>query len=138
MGFIKALIGIPLILVFLIFAFVNNDMANFSLWPTDIEITVSLSVAIVFLVMAGYVAGCFFSWLSYAPIRRSLRQQKKQNKKLSREQQKLSKEVEGLQGNLDTLKAAVPPEPKLSIKDKIKQILSKVKKSQTSEEDKTL
>lgn len=48
MGFIKMLIGLPLLVVILVFAFVNNDLAVFNLWPFYIEITVSLSVAIVF------------------------------------------------------------------------------------------
>lgn len=114
MGFIKALIGIPFILIVLVFAFVNNDMANFSLWPTGIEITVSLSVAIVLLVLIGYFAGWLSTWMSYAPVRSALRAQKRQNKKLCKEQEKLTKEVEGLHGNIETLKASVPAPEKIS------------------------
>ena len=108
MGFIKALIGLPLAFVILVFAFVNNDMATFSLWPTGIEITVSLSVVIVFLIIIGYIIGWLFTWLSYSEVRSALRMHKKQNKKLSIEQEKLVKEVEGLHGNIETLKASVP------------------------------
>ena len=61
MGFIKVLVGLPIVLAVLVFAFVNNDMASFSLWPTGIEITGSLSVAIVFLVITGYIIGWFFT-----------------------------------------------------------------------------
>ena len=85
MGFIKALIGIPLALVILVFAFVNNDMAVFNLWPTGIEITVSLSVAIIFLLILGYLIGWLFTWLSYAKVRQALRTHKKQNKKFQQE-----------------------------------------------------
>ena len=123
MGFIKVLVGLPIVLDVLVFAFVNNDMASFSLWPTGIEITVSLSVAIVFLVITGYVIGWFFTWLSYAPVRKSLRDQKKQNKKLCKEQEKLAKEVEGLHGNIETLKASVPAvaeEKKPTFKERLK------------------
>lgn len=122
MGFVKFIIGLPCILVLLTFAFVNNDMATFSLWPTGIELTVSLSVAIVFLVLAGYFAGWFFTWLSYASIRSSLRAHKKQNKKLSKEQEKLVKEVEGLHGSIESLKAATPSNPKKSWKEKFKSV----------------
>lgn len=97
MGFIKMLIGLPLLVVILVFAFMNNDLATFNLWPFYIEITVSLSVAIVFFIFVGFVLGEFFSWLSYAPVRKALRNQKKQNRKLSKEQQKLVKEMETLQ-----------------------------------------
>ena len=120
MGFIKALIGLPLAFIVLVFAFVNNDMATFSLWPTAIEITVSLSVAIIFLLVLGYIIGWFFTWLSYMPLRKALRHQKKQNKKLSKEQEKLAKEVEGLQGNIESLRSSVPPEPKVSFKDRLR------------------
>ncbi len=120
MGFIKALIGLPLAFVVLVFAFVNNDMAAFSLWPTAIEITVSLSVAIIFLLVLGYIIGWFFTWLSYIPLRKALRHQKKQNKKLSKEQEKLAKEVEGLQGNIESLRSGVSPEPKVSLKERLK------------------
>ena len=120
MGFIKALIGLPLVLVVLIFAFVNNDMANFSLWPTDIEVTVAQSVAIVFFVVAGYICGWFFTWLSYAPIRYALRLQKKENKKLNKNKEKLEKEVEGLHDNIESLKASAPAEEKTPSLGKIK------------------
>ena len=95
MSFIKMLIGLPLIIVVLIFAFVNNDLVSFNLWPFYIEITVSQSVAIVFLLFFGFIWGKFDSWLSYSPVRRALRQQKKTNKKLNKEQLKLSEKVSG-------------------------------------------
>ena len=122
MGFIKMLIGIPLLAVILVFAFVNNDLATFNLWPFYIEITVSLSVAIVFFILFGFIIGEMFSWMSYAPVRRALRNQRKQNKKLSKEQTKLVKEVETLQGNLETLKEQTPPKPKLSLKERFKNL----------------
>lgn len=105
MGFIKALIGLPIFAILLLFAFVNNDLATFSLWPLSVEITVSLSVAILFLVIFGFLLGNFFSWLSYAPLRKDLRKQKKKNKKLSKQQKMLTETVSGLQGNLEQIKA---------------------------------
>lgn len=120
MGFIKALIRLIVLAVVLIFAFVNNDFANFNLWPFYIEVTVSLSVAIVFFVFFGFIWGKFDSWMSYAPVRSQLRRQKKQNKKLSKEQQKLTKEVEGLHENISTLKEEKKAAtPKISLKQKI-------------------
>ena len=105
MGFVKILIGLPIIIVILIFSFVNNDLSTFSLWPFDLEITVSWSVAILFFVVIGFWLGHLFSWMSYAPLRKDLRQQKKANKKLSKQQQILSETVSDLQGNLEQIKA---------------------------------
>lgn len=127
MAFIKMLIGLPLLAIVLVFAFVNNDLATFSLWPFYIEITVSLSVAIVFLLALGFVLGNFFSWLSYAPVRQALRKQKKHNKKLSHEHQKLTKEVEGLHEDIASLKEKAPKDdikPKPGIGSQIKNLFS--------------
>lgn len=134
MGFIKTLIGIPLLIVILVFAFVNNDLATFSLWPFYVEITVSLSVAIVFLLLVGFILGNFFCWLSYAPIRKALRVQKKQNRKLSKEQQKLTKEMEDLHENLANLKELEAQMPKVSRWEKFKNwFRSSDKKEEESE-----
>ena len=71
MSFVKMIIGLPLIVIIAVFAFVNNDMAVFSLWPFNMEITVSLSVAVIFFIVFGYIVGKLDSWLSYAPLRRA-------------------------------------------------------------------
>lgn len=105
MGFIKAIIGLPLLVIILIFAFVNNDLATFSLWPFSIEITVSLSVAVLFFIIFGFLLGSFFSWMSYAPVRKDLRKQRKKNKKLSKQQKILADTVSDLQGNLEQIRA---------------------------------
>lgn len=113
MGFIKLLIGLPILVVILMFAFFNNELATFNLMPFDFEITVPLSVAILFFIILGFFLGCFFSWISYAPVRKDLRQQKKENKKLSKQQQILTETVTGLQGDLELIKAekeALTPE----------------------------
>lgn len=130
MGFIKMLIGLPLLVVILVFAFVNNDLVTFDLWPFYIEITVSLSVAIVFFIIFGFIMGEFFSWLSYAPLRKALRQQKKQNKKLNKEQQRLVKEMEGLHENLENLKEIEAQMPKPSLGEKIKNLFRSKKNDQ--------
>lgn len=122
MGFIKWLVGLPILLVIAIFAFVNNDLATFNLWPFYIEITVSLSVAIVFFIVFGFVLGHLSSWMSYAPVRKALRKQKKQNKKLSKEQLKLVREMEGLHTNIETLKEREVKLPKPSFKQRFKSI----------------
>jgi len=135
MGFFKVLIGLPLLVVVLIFAFVNNDLATFSLWPFYMEVTVSLSVAIVFLVSVGFFWGCLFSWLSHAPVRNAFAKQKKKNKRLSKEQQKLAKEVEDLHGNIASLKEieAQNAQPKQTFGSKIKNMFASKKDAASSD-----
>lgn len=130
MGFIKMLLGLLIIVIIAVFAFVNNDLATFNLWPFYLEITVSLSVAIVFFIIFGFLLGKFFSWLSYAPVRKALRKQKKQNKKLSKEQQKLVREMEGLHENIETLKDKEVKLPTLPLSERFKHFFkSKEKKA---------
>ena len=81
MGFVKLIIGLPLFVLLLLFAIVNNDFVTLKIWPTDIEIITSLSVVVFVLFILGYLVGRLFSWLSYAKVRSSLRAHKKQNKK---------------------------------------------------------
>lgn len=130
MGFIKLLIGLPLVIVILVFAFVNNDLATFNLWPFYVEVTVSQSVAVVFFIVFGYILGKISSWMSYSPVRAQLRKQKKENKKLNKEQQKLTEQVSGLQENLETLKTQtaeiLPPKP--TFKERLKNLFTRRKK----------
>ena len=104
MGFLKILIGLPVLVIILIFAHFNNDLATFNLLPFDLELTVPLSVAILFFILLGFLLGGIFSWMSYAPLRKELRQQRKENKKLSKQQQILTETVSDLQGDLERAK----------------------------------
>ena len=129
MNFLKMLIELPLLLIILIFAFVNNDLATFSLWPFSLEITVSLSVAVITLILFGFLIGKLDSWISYAPLRKSLRQQKKANKKLNKEHMKLAEKVTGLQDNIYSLKIekAKVKEPKPPFRERVKKFFSRKK-----------
>ncbi|MBQ8436972.1 MAG: DUF1049 domain-containing protein [Alphaproteobacteria bacterium] len=111
MNLLKMLIGLPVLLIVLVFAFVNNDLVTFSLWPFAFEVTVSLSVAIVFLFTFGFVFGNIFSWLSHSPLRKALRHHKRQYKKLNKEQQKLLKEMGMLHEDLEKAKEYQPQKP---------------------------
>lgn len=57
MNFVKMLVELPILIIILIFAFVNNDFVSFSLWPFFIELTVSQSVVIVVLILFGFLMG---------------------------------------------------------------------------------
>ena len=103
MTFIKWLLGIPLVFIVLWFAIINNDFAGIGLWPFWAEnerVDVSLSVLIVFLFIFGFVAGVFFTWISYAP---RLTSEKRKNKKLNKANTKLEEEVVVLKEDLSSL-----------------------------------
>ena len=132
MGFIKMLIGLPLLIIILIFAFVNNDLATFNFWPFYIEITVTQSVAIVILILLGFILGKIDSWMSYSPLRRELRYHKKENKKLNKEHVKLTEQVSSLQGDIVNLKEEAEEiksqVPKPTIKERLARLFGKSEK----------
>ena len=103
MGFFRFLFILLFIVVLSVLAFVNNDLVGIDLWPFYLQITISLSVLIVALVFFGFLFGKIDSWFAYSPLRSALRAQRKQNKKLNAEQQKLAEKVEGLRENLENM-----------------------------------
>lgn len=111
MNFIRKLIEIPLVIIVIVFAVINNDFATFNLKPFNLDITISLSVLILVLFFTGYLLGRLDSFVANAPLRAALRQQKKSNKVLNKEHEKLNEEHEKLnekfshlQVNLETMK----------------------------------
>ncbi len=119
MNFIRRLIEIPLIIIVIIFAVINNDFATFNLKPFNLDITVSLSVLILILFFAGYLLGRFDAFVSNAPLRAQLRQQKKTNKALNKEHEKLHEKVSSLQENIENLKQKETLKPSVPFKQKL-------------------
>ena len=124
MNFVRRLIGIPLIIVVIVFAVINNDFATFTLKPFDVDITVSLSVLILILFFAGYMLGRLDGYVANAPLRSALRTHKKTNKALSKEHEKLHATVSDLQENIEYLKSKEPETPKVSLKEKMSNFFS--------------
>ena len=138
MNFLKLIIGLPLIIAIAVIAFMNNEMVSINLWPFYIDITASLSVVIIVLTLFGYIVGKLDSWVSYAPLRLSLRNQRRQNKKLNAEQQRLVEKVEGLKENLENIKTAEAPAAdtqKAGAAEQIKQKLSGLFKRKPKSDD---
>ena len=125
MNFIRTIIGLPLVIILVVFAVMNSENIKLSLWPLGINVELSMGLAIVFFVVLGYILGRVDAWLVNSPLRKQLREQKRQNKKLSVEQVKLSGKVETLKGDLETAKKetiksksddAYPPMPVENLK----------------------
>lgn len=124
MNFIRRLIEIPLIIIVIIFAVINNDFATFNIKPFDLEITISLSVLILVLFFSGYLLGRLDAFVANAPLRASLRQQKKTNKALNKEHEKLNEKYSSLQENLETMKNKEEKAPKVPFKQKLSNFFS--------------
>ena len=93
------LIKILLMALFLVFQN-NNDLV--SVWPIP-ESSLMVGVSVVYLAMfcLGYLYGRMSAWSAYAPLRATLRKQKKANKMLSKEHEKLNQQISTLQEEAD-------------------------------------
>lgn len=98
---IRMLISLPIIAVILVFAFVNNELVTFNLWPFDIEVTSSFSVVVISLILIGYVLGRLSGWIAYLPLRKDLVMYKMQNKKLCKVHKKVCDDFANLKGDFD-------------------------------------
>ena len=123
MWLLKLLITLPLLTLFVLFLVQNNEMV--ALWPVpDLEIAVSVVYFVLFCL--GYVFGRISGWSAYAPVRAKLKEQKKENKLLSKEKVKLNTEHEKLNHQITTLKEEVVKSDKgFSLNKKIKGWFSK-------------
>ncbi len=105
MKLLKFLFWLPVLLVVIVFVSNNNSEMSFNLWPFMLEIKVSGALAIVFLMLFGYVVAKVDSWFSYSPVRRALSSERKQNKLLDKKQKQLTDTISGLQDNITSLKS---------------------------------
>ncbi|MBO7555899.1 MAG: LapA family protein [Alphaproteobacteria bacterium] len=126
MGFFRFLFIVAFVVVVAVFAFVNNDLLSLDPWPFNAEVTISLSVLIVALVLWGFLFGKIDSWFAYSPLRSELRVQRRQNKKLNAEQQKLAEKVEGLRENLENMGSSETSQPVPEKKSKFAGFKSKI------------
>ncbi|MCM1324218.1 MAG: hypothetical protein NC218_08645 [Acetobacter sp.] len=106
MWLLKWLIALPLLMFFVMFLVQNNEIVP--LWPlTDMEWVpvqaVGTSVVYFVLFCIGYLCGRIAAWSAYAPLRATLRRQKKENKVLSKEHEKLNQEHEKLNQQVASL-----------------------------------
>ena len=131
MWVLKILIAFPVLAFFVIFLIQNNELV--SLWPlTNMDWfpveKVGTSVVYFVLLCLGYFVGRISGWFAYAPFRAMLRQQKKENKVLSKEHEKLNHEHEKLNQqytNLQEEAEKTEKHNKFSLNKKIKRWFSK-------------
>ena len=138
MSFFRFIIGLVLVVAVAVLAVMNSDMVVINLWPFYIYIKAKMSVVIIALVLIGYIAGKFDTWAAYSSLRSALRAQRKQNKKLNVEKQKLVEKVEGLNENIENLKHSEPTavtEANPTKTAKFKQKLSSIFKKKPKQED---
>ena len=103
MKFLYYLIEIPLTAAavwLIVNAKAEGDAFTFELWPLETEVQINTKLTLCALILFGFIWAKINSWFAYAPIRSALRSQKKANKVLNKEQEKLNETVNGLQKNI--------------------------------------
>ena len=131
MAFIRTLIELPVFLIIIVLAVVNNDFAEFSLKFLHLHLKISTSILIVILFVVGYLIGRLDGYAANAPLRLKLRQHKKDNKLLNKENEKLHKDHQKLSANFSSLqedfahiKIKEREDAKKSMRAKLKNIFS--------------
>lgn len=109
-----------------------------SLWPLDSEIHARTALVLFCFLLYGFIWGRISSWFGYSSVRSDLRRQRKANRDLNREQEKLNETVSGLKQNIQGLmeqkvqKENIPAESgKSSFWQKIKTKVSAAKNSKS-------
>ena len=58
----RALLAIPLLLILVLFALSNKQMVELGLWPTDIQIVIPVSLAVLGIAGLFFLFGAFVCW----------------------------------------------------------------------------
>ncbi len=99
------LITLPIVVILAVFAVNNRARVDFDLWPAGLTVGVPLYLTVLGAIFVGFLAGGTVVWISSAPLRRTVRRQRRQVSELEREVKKL----QATDGDNDY---AVPPRRK--------------------------
>lgn len=109
---------------------VEENGITLSLWPLDSDVHANTALVLCCFMLYGFLWGKINSWFAYSSVRRDLRQQRRANKDLNKEQEKLNETVSGLKQNIQGLmeqsKSQTPTDKpaKVSFWQKIKGVLA--------------
>lgn len=80
------LIGLPLMVVIVLFAISNRDPVTLSIWPLAAERQAPLYLVILIVALAGFIVGSVFTWVLGIGARLRARRDRRKLEGLSREQ----------------------------------------------------
>ena len=82
MRLIRLLPAAIILLLLVIFALSNRQMASFAFWPTDFSLNAPLGLAVLVCAAVAFLAGALVAWFSTIPPRRRARRAEAQVKLL--------------------------------------------------------
>lgn len=110
MKLLHYLVMIPL-LVIAVAAVLTADPEGTGIPCTWYDEKLDTKTVLVIFLLYGYTAGRLGAWFGYSPLRSDLRRQKKANKVLNKEQEKLNETVSGLKQDIERAKAEQTVQP---------------------------
>lgn len=106
MKLLHYIVELPLV-IFAIWGIYNVKIMDeglvLSLWPFERVIKVNTLPMLATFIVFGYLWGRINAWFKYAPLRRDLRLQRKTNRVLNKEHEKLNETVTGLKQDIQGL-----------------------------------
>jgi len=118
---------------------IDENGITLSLWPLESDIHANTALVLFCFLLYGFIWGKINSWFGYSPLRRDLRQQRKANKNLNKEQEKLNETVSGLkqniQGLIEQTKATPPAKDVVPFWQKVKNRIVTAKNSLSAKKE---
>jgi uncharacterized integral membrane protein len=88
---LRFLIGLPFLLVLILFALANRQPVTLSLWPTGLSLTTPISVAILVGMGGAFLLGAVFVWIPALGARRRARRFERATRRLEAQVSALQK-----------------------------------------------
>jgi len=92
---LRAIVAFPFLLILVIFALSNRAPVDLHFWPTDFELTVPLSVAILVGAGACFFLGALFTWFGALGQRYRAKRAERQVRTLESQVQALQARLQG-------------------------------------------
>jgi uncharacterized integral membrane protein len=70
---LRILIGLPVLLVLILFALSNQAEVTLALWPTDLSVQTPMAIAILAAAAGAFIIGALFTWFAGIGHRRRAR-----------------------------------------------------------------
>jgi uncharacterized integral membrane protein len=70
---LRVIIGLPLLVILVVFALSNTDPVRLGIWPTDYSVQVPLSIAVLAAAAVAFLLGALIVWLGELGQRRRAR-----------------------------------------------------------------
>ena len=96
----RFLIGVPVLVLLVLFALSNKQVVRMGLWPTDITVDAPLSIAVLVASAVFFIAGALMTWGTGLAMRARAR--------------RAEATVQQLRAQVRTLQARPVPEPRVA------------------------